>query len=56
MQNPHCLRCRDDGIYMKDGEERARICSCPKGAEYHDEIVRGGGSIDPARIDKETLH
>jgi hypothetical protein len=59
MQNPHCLRCRDDGIYIPESGTPYRVCNCKEGAAYLKEMRRAGGSVPPDRVDappKESIH
>lgn len=59
MQNPQCIRCRDDGIYVPEDGRPYRVCSCSAGNAYLDEMKRAGGSVMPERIDatpKQTIN
>lgn len=59
MQNPNCLRCRDDGIYVPVEGQTYRVCSCKEGAAYLSEMRRCGGNVPASRIDTtsiQTLH
>lgn len=47
MQNPHCLRCRDHGIYFADSERH--FCDCPAAQEYLDAVTEARVDLSAAR-------